>query len=138
MYIYLLKPSEYATQVDPIIQENKLESTFIVILDNDFVTDLYINKQMNMLIIKPDILTEDYIPIGIGNNIINFLEQHKAKYVSLMVGERNGKIETIAVYVNKKYNNDSDSFYNSYPRLKYNSALLSKLESIFKASKHRN
>lgn len=141
MFIYLLTPKEFTNKVSPIFQKHNFEdfkATFVLVLDENFISDLYINKEMNMIIIKPRNITEHMINKGVGNSLMKFLEEKKDKEVSIMVGKRDGKIEAIAIFVNKNFNNDDDGFYKSYPKLQYNSTILSKLQSFYKAAKQRN
>lgn len=139
MIIYLLEPDQYSLEIKSIFKKHNLEnfeSAFMVILDDDFIDDLYINKKMNIAIIRPRNINESFIADAIGLPLINFFDLRKEKSLSIMVGEKDGKIESIAVFVNKKYNNNDDQFYKSYPKLKYNNGIVKQLETLYK--KHKN
>lgn len=138
MLLYLLSPSQYAQKISPIIDKHKFKnpykSTFLFILDEDFPTDLYHNKELNMLIIKPNNINENFISNKILNKMVNFFNYQKNKEVSFFIGKLNkdGKIETIAVFFNKNFNNDDTKLFETYPKINYNKALLNKLNQSLK------
>ena len=141
MFIYLLNPAEYRDKIAPIFEKHHLtnfKATFLVIIDENFITDTYINKEMNMMIIRPRNLTKNLINKRVINELLQFLEDKKNKEVSIMVGKRDGKIEAITIFVNKTYNKDDKQLYQNYPDIKPNKIILNNLDKMHKISKQRN